>query len=64
MRTLKEALERLRNFPELGRVVREVLPHPRCLPWNSHRNFYRIEEDGIMVLRILHYRMDAVQWLN
>lgn len=44
--------------PSLGRECAEVRPGYRKYPSGSHALFYRLTDDGIDVVRILHERMD------
>jgi len=44
--------------PSLGRECAEVRPDYRKYPSGSHVLFYRLTDDGIDVVRILHERMD------
>jgi len=55
-RAAKE-LERLRNFPESGRVVPEFpdLPYREVLA-NPYRFFYRIIDDAVWVVAVWHDR--------
>ncbi len=57
-------MDRLLDFPELGAVVPEIAQRPRSVACNRHRIFYRIEKETTVILRILHHKMDAVQWLD
>jgi toxin ParE1/3/4 len=56
---LEIACERLREFPELAAVYPRLRPAVRCLIYRSHRIFYRVNEDSVLILRILHHRRDA-----
>ena len=64
MRALDATMDRLLDFPELGSVVPEIAGHPRCVSCNRHRIFYQIESETIAIIRILHHKMNAVQWLG
>ena len=55
---LVETLERLRDFPALGRS-RPELGLIRSLPYRSHVVFYQDREEGeILVVRVRHGRED------
>jgi len=59
LRGLQAGMERLLQFPELGRVIDDVKPGARLLPAQSHLILYRIGSGKIDVIRILHRRMDV-----
>ncbi len=52
------------EYPEIGAVYRDVRPPIRSLPHGSHRIFYDIDGDTIVVQRILHKSMDTKRWLS
>ncbi len=54
----------LRDFPESGRVDKELHPQVRSISCGSHRIFYSIDDKGIMVRRVLHKAADAKRWLD
>ncbi|HSR67285.1 MAG TPA: type II toxin-antitoxin system RelE/ParE family toxin [Acidobacteriota bacterium] len=56
---LKKSFEMLASTPALGRSRDEVRPGFRSFPIREHLIFYRPEESGIAVARILHQRMDV-----
>ena len=58
VRQVQRSLEILANYPRLGRACDDIRPGYRKHPTGSHVVFYRIDEDGIEVVRILHQRMD------
>ena len=47
----------LADNPQLGRACNHIRPGLRRMECGRHVVFYRIEEDGIVVSRILHQRM-------
>ncbi len=51
MRTLGEAFDLLRRFPEAGAVRDDVRPPVRSFGCRSHRLFYDLGEDGVLVVR-------------
>jgi toxin ParE1/3/4 len=61
---LDGALDRLREFPELGAVRPELKPPMRCLPCREHRIFYRYDGQSVSVVRVLHKAMDAERRLG
>lgn len=52
---LRTACKRLGEFPALGRRHSTMDPPTRVLVYRSHRVFYRVEPDRILVLRIFHH---------
>ena len=48
----------LGQFPEMGRIRSEISPGIRSTIVHPYVLFYRIEDDGLQILRILHGRMD------
>ena len=52
---VKEKLKNLIDFPKMGRIVPELNnPNIRELIFRSYRLVYRILEDKIQVVRIIH----------
>lgn len=58
IRGLQAALERLTRFTGLGRPIEDIRPGMRLMNAGSHIVIYRIGDDSIEVMRILHKRMD------
>lgn len=58
-RGLSAACELLRDFPEMAPVAEQVRRPTRVLHHRSHRVFYRIEPDRVLILRILHHARDT-----
>ena len=54
---LDACCRQLLKNPELGRACDHVRPGLRRMEFGGHVLFYRIEEGGIIVSRILHQRM-------
>ncbi len=54
---LEVCCRRLADNPALGRRCDDVRPGLRRLERSQHVIFYRSDEDGILVSRILHQRM-------
>lgn len=59
LRNLEQAMERIRGFPDLGRVRDEVGVGVRSYVCADHVIYYRVDADTVIVLRILHVRMDT-----
>jgi toxin ParE1/3/4 len=64
LRSLFETARRLADFPELGRETAHVRPGLSRMASGSHVIFYRKQKDGVLILRILHERMDFLQHLQ
>ena len=60
---LHEAFARLAEFPDMGRNVDNVRPGYLQVQSGSHAIFYRETESGILIVRVLHGRMDVARHL-
>jgi toxin ParE1/3/4 len=58
IRQLWKDIQTVADNPSLGQECAEVRPGYRKYPSGSHVLFYRLTDDGIDVVRILHERMD------
>jgi toxin ParE1/3/4 len=56
VKDLRECIERLSETPMLGRVD-TTWESCRRIEQGKHVVFYRAEDDGILILRVLHQRM-------
>jgi len=54
---LEDCCQRLADNPTLGRACEYLRPEFRRMQQGKHVVFYRREQDGIVVTRILHVRM-------
>ena len=61
--SLHEAFERLAEFPAMGRNADEIRPGYLQIESASHAIFYRKIETGILIVRVLHERMDFTRHL-
>lgn len=61
--SLHGALEMLLTRPGLGRARDDIRSGLRSYPVASHVILYRVDGDTLIVLRILHQRMDIVRAL-
>lgn len=52
-------LDSLARFPKLGRRAADVTGNVRVAGVGHRRILYRVEADSILVLRVLHERMEA-----
>ncbi|HEY4211777.1 MAG TPA: type II toxin-antitoxin system RelE/ParE family toxin [Steroidobacteraceae bacterium] len=57
-RLLWKDVQAVADKPSMGRECDEVRAGYRQYPSGSHVLFYRLADDGIEVVRILHERMD------
>jgi toxin ParE1/3/4 len=55
---LRQAFDRLLEFPFIGPIYPDVSPEVRVLLHRSHRIFYRIEGDMVLIVRVLHKHRD------
>ena len=62
--SLKNCLELLGINPEMGGVADDIMPGYRRFPHQSHVIFYQTVENGILIVRILHKRMDINKQIN
>ena len=53
----------LAEFPDLGRDARHIRPGYRSMETASHSIFYRKTGDGVLIVRVLHQRMDFTRHL-
>jgi toxin ParE1/3/4 len=61
---LEIACELLREYPEMAAVYPRVKPEMRCLTYRSHRIFYRVDGDEVLIVRVLHRARDAKRVLR
>ena len=56
--TLKECIELLASNPNMGHSAEDILPEYLRFHHESHTIFYKNLSSSILVVRILHERMD------
>ena len=56
--TIESSFLRLTEFPKIGERVSERRPEYRRWKAGSHRIIYRIMENDLLVLRVIHGRTD------
>lgn len=56
---LRAAFDRILEYPRIGPVYPDVVPEIRVLAYRSHRIFYQIDGDVVLIVRLLHKRQDA-----
>ena len=61
---LELACELLREFPEMAAIYPRVRPEIRCLIYRSHRIFYRVDEEQVLVVRVLHHTREISPAMN
>ena len=62
LKAIKETLDRLSEFPNMGQARDDLVPGLRSLPVSRFRNYivyYLPLRDGIDVLRVLHGARDT-----
>ena len=57
--SLKECLDLLTLNPDMGNNAEDILPNYLRFPHEGHIIFYKISSASILIVRILHKRMDA-----
>lgn len=57
--SLTHCLELLGDNPEMGSTMDDIRPGYRCFLHKSHAIFYTPREQDILIVRILHKRMDV-----
>ena len=60
---LIEVFELLALNPRMAAGRKDFEPTVRLHPYGSHLVFYRIEEHGILIVRVLHNRQDWISHL-
>jgi toxin ParE1/3/4 len=55
---LHETFERLAEFPNMGRDASHIRSGYMQIESGSHSVFYRRTESGVLIVRVLHERMD------
>lgn len=59
LRLLQAAADAVASDPEIGQTCDDVRPGYRKYRVGSHVMFYRINPNAVVVVRILHQRMDV-----
>jgi toxin ParE1/3/4 len=63
VRQLAHHMALIANQPGLGNACPEIRAAYHRFPSGAHMLFYRITEDGVEIIRILHARMDVQRHL-
>jgi toxin ParE1/3/4 len=63
---LRDSLNRLAEIPSLGRAREDLAPGIRVFPVGNHLVCFRVRDDDLFVLRVLHSRRDvrAIDWTS
>ena len=61
---LYENFGHITRFPQLGRVKEGIPGNVRALSHGQHVMYYDVQGDSIIILRVLHARMDATSYLD
>lgn len=54
----------LQEQPRAGQARPEIGSDIRCFSKKQHRVFYRVENDSVVILRVIHHAMDAKRALK
>jgi len=49
----------LQDRPHAGQAQPDLGRNMRCFSKRRHRIFYRLEQDTVMIVRVVHHAMDA-----
>jgi toxin ParE1/3/4 len=63
LRLLKAAVDAVATDPKVGQACDDVRPGYRRYSVGSHVLFYRVDATAVVVVRILHQRMDIERHL-
>lgn len=61
---IREAIDRLSHFPNLGRDIETVVPRVRRVVVREHIVSYQTLNEAVLIVRILHRARDAVDLLR
>ncbi|MCC2604086.1 type II toxin-antitoxin system RelE/ParE family toxin [Planctobacterium marinum] len=61
LQDLENAFSKLASSPLLGRSVDEIRPSLRLHPYNHHIIIYQVNDASIVIVRVLHKRMDITR---
>ena len=59
--SLTQCLELLGDNPAMGTSADDIRPGYRRFPHESHVIFYTVDTEAILIVRVLHKRMDALR---
>jgi len=58
---LESCFQALAENPKLGRCLDQIAPVVRRFDHQSHVMYYRANSNGVLIIRVLHERMDPLQ---
>ncbi len=61
---VEAAFRQLTEYPLSGRAETSLHPDARSVGCQSHRIYYSVDDQQIVIRRILHKSMDARNWLG
>ena len=61
---LARCCDRIAEYPRIGRACPGVLPGLRRIEEGSHTVFFLVEEDDVLIVRVLHNRMQPERWIR
>lgn len=61
---ISQTFDILCAHPDIGRLDTRVNPAVRCFSCESHVIFYDVQDDLILIVRILHRAMDFMRHLS
>ena len=64
IQSIRDAIARIAEAPDRGQSLAAVRPGYRKYPVGSHCLCYRQDDEGVVVVRILHQRMDIASHLR
>jgi toxin ParE1/3/4 len=59
LKEIRKVLRNLRSFPQMGGVFVQKSQVIRCVLSGNHVIYYRIENDSIVVIRVIHGARDT-----
>ena len=60
---LTATFDKLSESPKTAQTCDHIRPGYRCISQERHKIYFRITDNGIVVVRVLHERMDAPRHL-
>jgi toxin ParE1/3/4 len=62
--SFEKSFELLRRHPEAGQVDEQSRHHLRRFLHKSHRIFYRLGDDAVLIVRVFHHSRDVGRYLE
>jgi toxin ParE1/3/4 len=57
----RAAFRRILEFPEMGSVIPDAKVVTHLYVYRSHRIFYRVDKDAVLIVRVIHHSRDVVE---